>query len=147
MRRGLQRCWRLLGSDGVRVSTLKLVFNLTYVSYTFLYACCENFQSVQRKLKRPEMKEPKRSERVAMDRTERKAVKSWRWHRWLQFLFFCLDTGSTSRYRSPTSIPRIEKLATIRGARTPIVGAAVPNTNNSDRKWPRARKKVHSVMW
>lgn len=47
-------CWRLLGSDGVRVSTLKLVFNRTYVLYTFLYACCENFKSVQRKLKRPE---------------------------------------------------------------------------------------------
>lgn len=38
-------------------------------------------------------------------------------------------------------------LATIRGASTPTVGAAVPNTNNSERKCPKARKKVHSVMW
>lgn len=38
-------------------------------------------------------------------------------------------------------------LATIRGARTVTVGAAVPKTNNSERKCPRARKKVQSVMW
>lgn len=80
-------------------------------------------------------------------RQQRWKTKSRRWSCWPQFLFFCLDTGSTSRYRSPTSIPRIEKLATIRGARTPIVGAAVPYTNNSERKCPRARRKVQSVMW
>ena len=37
-------------------------------------------------------------------------------------------------------------LATVRGAMTPIVGAAVPNTNSSERKCPNARKKVQSVM-
>lgn len=79
----------------------------------------------------------------------RKTTMFWRWQGGpqFQFLFFCMDPGSASRYRSPTSIPRMERLATIRGASTPTVGAAVPNTNNSERKCPKARKKVHSVMW
>ena len=34
----------------------------------------------------------------------------------------------------------------MRGAMIPIVGAAVPNTNSSQRKCPIARKNVQRVM-
>ena len=43
-------------------------------------------------------------------------------------------------------MPRIEILATVRDAMAPIVGAVVPDTNNSGRKCPSARKKAQSVM-
>ena len=50
-------------------------------------------------------------------------MTSWTWGCWPQFLFFCLDPGSASRCWSPTSMPRIEILATVRDTMTPIMGA------------------------
>lgn len=60
--------------------------------------------------------EPKRRNEESGDEEDSQSGRRWNpgWnpHSWLQFLFFCLEAGSASRYRRPTSIPRMEKPAT-----------------------------------